>query len=405
MHYQHEMVAMRDGVKLGTHIWIPEGEGPWPVLILRHAYGDITDESELRRFAEPGYVVIRQDCRGRYTSEGNWDQPLDSDAEDGEDTLDWIAEQTWCNGKVGAIGASYGAITQMLLSTRQPNALTAQVPCAAGQHSDGLTFVDRGVYALSVLVGWVVNVSVASMQREGTLSGDPLIAEALRLFEEQLDTAKQMFVASGSAEADPAEAINRFYACAAKVNAAIQAILAEPLSNYIKGIETISPWTRDWVEHTDPDDVYWQCQSWSSQIAEKMDRPALVIAGWYDLFSKGTINDFAELLKQPDAKDKHRLIVLPFEHVKTCAPGLIPDMAEHQYPWKNLPDPMFWGGCSPSINRSNVVTDWLAHWMKGEDNDIMDMPPIQLYVMGEKHHARRTGMAAGAYRVDQLLPA
>src|SRR5688572_20936995 len=92
-------VSMRDGVKLYADVYRPRREGKFPVLVVRTPYGvqrDGVHESKIR-FAQLGYVVVNQDTRGRYQSEGQW-EPFRHEAEDGYDTIQWAAIQPWSNG-------------------------------------------------------------------------------------------------------------------------------------------------------------------------------------------------------------------------------------------------------------------------------------------------------------------
>lgn len=138
------MVTMRDGVRLATDIYRPALNGepqqtPLPVLLERTPYdklgvnhGDRTREDPHPRskpelavqFVRGGYVVALQDCRGRYASEGVFEKYL-AEGEDGFDTLEWLAGQPWCDGKVGTLGLSYGAHTQSALACLNPPALAA----------------------------------------------------------------------------------------------------------------------------------------------------------------------------------------------------------------------------------------------------------------------------------------
>lgn len=133
------MVAMRDGVHLATDIYLPEGEGPFPVLLERTPYdkrgtnhGDFTADSRETRskpeiarwFAQAGYAFVLQDCRGRFRSEGVFTKYL-REAEDGADTLEWLLAQPWCDGRIGTLGLSYGAHVQNALACLDPPGLAA----------------------------------------------------------------------------------------------------------------------------------------------------------------------------------------------------------------------------------------------------------------------------------------
>ena len=106
---------MRDGVTLRANIFRPVGEGPWPVLLTRLPYGkdlplgsSVMDPAQVAR---RGYVVIVQDTRGRFTSEGEW-IPFVHEQEDGVDTVAWAAQLPYTTGEVGMYGASYYGFTQ-----------------------------------------------------------------------------------------------------------------------------------------------------------------------------------------------------------------------------------------------------------------------------------------------------
>jgi len=107
-------VAMRDGAKLATDVYLPEGKGPFPVILARTPYSRVKHS-----FAAAGYATVVQDMRGRFDSEGEnipfigcgW-----GEHQDGVDTIEWIRKQKWCNGKIGTIGGSAGGITQNLLA-------------------------------------------------------------------------------------------------------------------------------------------------------------------------------------------------------------------------------------------------------------------------------------------------
>jgi uncharacterized protein len=107
------MVPMRDGVKLATNVFLPEGEGPWPVVITRTPYNKGRAEDREKQevdYTNRGYVRIVQDCRGKFGSEGDYRAFID-DMDDGYDTVEWAAAQSWSTGKVGMIGASAMGIT------------------------------------------------------------------------------------------------------------------------------------------------------------------------------------------------------------------------------------------------------------------------------------------------------
>lgn len=136
---QSAMVRMRDGVHLATDVYLPSNNGAFPVLLERTPYdkrgtnhGDFTEAApeprpkpEIARwFADVGYAFVLQDCRGRFASEGSFTKYL-NEGEDGIDTLAWLLEQPWCDGRIGTLGLSYGAHVQSALACLNPPGLGA----------------------------------------------------------------------------------------------------------------------------------------------------------------------------------------------------------------------------------------------------------------------------------------
>ena len=122
---------MRDGTKLSTWLYIPPGEGPWPV-IYEQRYAPIRADRTRREsaeFAGKGYVVATQSFRGAQDSKGVFLAYRGlglGDPTDGADTISWFLEQEWCDGKVGSYGASQGGYAQNFLAASRPKALHTQ---------------------------------------------------------------------------------------------------------------------------------------------------------------------------------------------------------------------------------------------------------------------------------------
>jgi uncharacterized protein len=129
---REEMVTMRDGVHLATSIYLPPGEGPWPVVLTRTPYGKdaMYGPRAHKEYLAHGYVRVAQDVRGKFKSEGKYAAFVD-DIKDGYDTIEWIAKQPWSNGKVGMVGPSAMGITQNLAAiAAPPHLVTAFVQVA-----------------------------------------------------------------------------------------------------------------------------------------------------------------------------------------------------------------------------------------------------------------------------------
>jgi predicted acyl esterase len=119
-----EMVGMRDGVRLSTSAYLPEGRGPFPAVLIRTPYGKATQAIGNPAWTGRGFALVVQDCRGKGKSEGEY-RPFMDDLTDGYDTVEWVAKQPWSNGKVGMYGASAMGITANLAAMMNPPHLSA----------------------------------------------------------------------------------------------------------------------------------------------------------------------------------------------------------------------------------------------------------------------------------------
>lgn len=148
------MVPMRDGVQLATNIYLPEGEGPWPVILTRTPYDKDGIDRSVANYNDRGYAVVSQDVRGRYDSEGE-NRPFENDIDDGYDTVEWIASQPFSDGNVGIFGTSAPGITSNLAAASAPPNLTAAYVTVA---PDSLFYRSRfvgGVFKESHSGGWL----------------------------------------------------------------------------------------------------------------------------------------------------------------------------------------------------------------------------------------------------------
>jgi predicted acyl esterase len=128
---RHEMIPMRDGQKLSAYLYFPPGSGPWPA-VFEQRYADLRGASTRRaaaKLAEAGYVVALVNFRGTHLSEGTWVgyRALGwGELQDGYDTCEWLAKQSWCTGNVGTFGSSQGGYAQNFLAVTQPPHLKCQ---------------------------------------------------------------------------------------------------------------------------------------------------------------------------------------------------------------------------------------------------------------------------------------
>ncbi len=145
-------VEVRDGVKLATNVFLPDEQGSWPVVLVRTAYN--------RNFVSPieflskNIAVVVQDCRGRYASDGVF-YPFVNEEKDGYDTLEWIARQPWCNGKIGMYGASYLAATQFYAVISGSKRLSALCPQFMSGDCWKQAYYCNGAFSLGLTWSWL----------------------------------------------------------------------------------------------------------------------------------------------------------------------------------------------------------------------------------------------------------
>ncbi len=151
------MVPMADGTALATDYYLPDGEGPWPVVLARSTYGrGMTGDAD--RFTGQGIAFVIQDVRGMGQSEGEkhvfyaegWREGM----QDGKDTVEWVKAQPWCNGKIATFGSSALAITQMLLAPSTQDVAAQYMDMVPSSMYHNMVY-QGGVFRKSLVEGWL----------------------------------------------------------------------------------------------------------------------------------------------------------------------------------------------------------------------------------------------------------
>jgi uncharacterized protein len=153
------MLPMRDGVSLSTAIYkLPIMLSPKPAIVVRTPYDKAGLDLTPLLLALQNYVFVIQDTRGRHASEGD-DRVFQDDGwgerQDGYDTIEWVARQSWCNGKVGTWGPSALGIAQGLAAGSVPPSLVTQVITFAPSLGFGQTAYQGGVFRKALIEGWL----------------------------------------------------------------------------------------------------------------------------------------------------------------------------------------------------------------------------------------------------------
>ena len=262
------MVPMRDSVRLSTDIYRPDAEGSYPVILTRNPYGNGSGQNDSRQgnfWASRGYVYLYQDVRGRYDSEGAW-YPTAHEGEDGQDAIQWAAEQPWSNGKVAMIGGSYMGIDQW------------QAACLGSPNLKTIVPI----------------LSPLSAYRSFHPGGAFLLGQA----------AWALRMAGRTAQAQRHDWSWHFWHL--------------PVVELDNAMGYEIPFWRDWVQHANYDE-YWEQIDFAAKI-ENVGIPTFKIGGWYDAWLAGTLSSHS--LLQEQTKSPHtlqKLIIGPWPH--TANPG------------------------------------------------------------------------------------
>ena len=314
-------VTMRDGVRLIADIYRPTAPGRYPVLLQRTPYNR-RDAATGTLLASHGYVVIIQDTRGRFDSEGDF-EPFRHEADDGYDTVEWAAALPYANGKVGMFGGSYVGATQMLAASTGPPHLTAIFPyVTASEYYEGWT------YQGGALAQWFASSWASGLAQ---------------------DTARRKLAQN------PKEWVSGL-----PVDDYTLLVFPRPVE--------VAPYFRDWVEH-ETDDDYWKAVKVSDRYGE-MNVKALHAGGWHDLFLKGSIVNFMELRKRAAseaARAGQRLLVGPWAHAATSPEGKIGDVVF---------------GRSAVLDMNRTILTWSDWALKDVPNEYATGAPVRIFVMG-----------------------
>jgi len=244
-------VAMDDGVKLMTDHYAPRAEGRHPTIVMRLPYGRNGFSTVAEAYAERGFHVVLQACRGTEKSEGVFD-PLVNERADGLATLRWIYEQPWFDGRIGLSGPSYLGYAQWAICDALPET-SAMATKVTSAEFESIVFPGGGFH-LGLWLGWIQVV-------EG-LKGNPLKMTG-RMFSGQVERATQ------------------------KAGMMVPLIDADVA---VTGHEV--PFWREWLEHAVENPRFWEPLDHRARIGAKTP-PNHFISGWYDFMIDQLLRDYA----------------------------------------------------------------------------------------------------------------
>ncbi len=261
------IVPMRDGVKLSADVYRPSAPGRYPVVLVRTPYlkGTVAAWAENALWwTERGYAYVIQDVRGRGDSEGEF-YPIKHEVQDGYDTQTWAGEQPWANGRVGTLGSSYLAWTQVYPAHLNNPHLAAMIPTVVPPDPFRNIPYQHGAFSIS-LITWLAFLDGHGAQ---DLSGVDDVA----------------------------------------------AMKALPLIDADKRMGRSIPAWRDWASHSTLDE-YWRSQSYQESYLESKV-PSFHVTGWYDDVLVGTLENYVNMstrAKDARTRENQRLLIGPWEH-------------------------------------------------------------------------------------------
>jgi putative CocE/NonD family hydrolase len=317
------MIPMSDRVHLAADVWLPDGPGPFPTLLVRTPYH--------RRqmpplYVDHGYALVVQDCRGKYESEGLF-TPLADEARDGQDTIAWIADQKWCNGRIGMLGGSYLGFVQVPAAAGGHEALRCIVPQVASASFFRHWARYDGCPSLCNAIGWLLgNVSRTTTQ--------PWRFELSELY--SASTLDELFGIAG-------------FEC-------------EPL--------------RSFFEHDRYDD-YWASID-QFPMHEQIRIPAYHMGSWFDHHLQGQCETFGrirDLGATESARKGQRMLVGPWGHAAYRTVIGSDGVQDRRYGDWEFPE-------EACVSVRTFEKRFLDFHMKDRDDGFGEEPPVRVFLMG-----------------------
>src|SRR5581483_3677568 len=326
-------IPMRDGVRLATDLYRPSEPGVYPVLLERTPYGKhasvMVNIGAPQYLARNGYIVAIQDTRGRFASEGTW-YPFRDEAHgnnrDGYDTVEWLAAQPYCTGKVGTFGGSYAGFNQYTMAGAMPPHLAAtfprQAPCSLRRE-------------------WVYRGGALELGFIYLRWGRRMCVEALRNRSVQYERRAAQPTLEWLAPEDP--------------------LLSDPFQ-----------WIDEYVSRQD-DEEYWR--QWDIQpFHQCFDRPSFHVASWFDIFCGGSLRNFTGMRAAANSdavRNGHKLVIGPWIH----GPFMYREPEGCCAGEANFGPAAFW-------DYKEAMLRWFDRWLKNIDTGVTSEPAVRYFVMG-----------------------
>jgi putative CocE/NonD family hydrolase len=314
------MVPMRDKVQLATDIYLPIIKGKIPLVFIRTPYGKNMLELEGKYWARRGYACAIQDCRGRFDSEGEL-TPFLNEAEDGYDSIEWLAVRPWCNGKVGMIGGSYVGWVQWWAASQNPPHLVTIIPNVSPPDPHYNIPYEYGTFFIFGSIWWA---RILESEATADLGGATM------------------------------HKIND-----ADYSKILKTLPVIDLDEHFLGKE--NKYWREWIKNAD-NKKYWDKANFLDKL-KNVSIPVFHQSGWFDGDGIGTKLNYLKM-KSHDHKYQ-KLILGPWGHTDTATRMI----GERDF------------GPEAAINLQREYIRWFDFWLKGIQNGINKEPMVKMFTM------------------------
>jgi uncharacterized protein len=335
---------MRDGTTLYADVYRPDAPGRFPVILLRLPYGKhmAADFGDHEFFPARGYVVVIQDGRGRFDSEGTY-YPLIDEPQDGYDTVEWAAALPYANGLVGTQGQSYLGATQYLLAPTRPPHLRCAFPVsAAADFHQSWVYHTGGAFSFGWQIPYAIFLARNTIDRLG--------------IKDELWPKIRPDLLRGINFGNPLtpEAYKRL-----------------PLMYWADLLKDVAPYIREYLTHPE-DGPYWWAVSVERQH-RNINVPMYHVSSWYDIFLRDALVHFNGLRSRaltPEARGGQRLLLGPWAHLFPYTTPTTGGTGDIDF------------GPNAFMDLHDTQLRWFDYWLKGIDNGMMEEAPVRLFVMG-----------------------
>lgn len=341
-------MPMRDGVILRANVFRPDADGQFPAILTRTPYnkGAGCDLS----FVRSGYIMVTQDCRGRYASDGEFQSfqvPHSQEADDGYDSVEWLAAQAYCNGRVGLMGSSYPGWLAWEAASAQPPHLVAMSACTIPTEITDLDF--PGAFKPARRLHWWLNTIAPDLRRR---AGWPPPHDVV--------TAREIW---NRPQGDLAMSLLPWRE--------LPNMLPPPLAEQV----------RQWFDS--PLEPVWRF----TEKHRRVQVPNLDFTGWYDhCWSAGHLPSMQEHAATETARTQTKVVIGPWNHggrgQRKCG--------EMDF------------GAQAAVDMGLMALQWFDYWLKGLDTGVEHWPACRYFVMGAGQWRESATWPPAADRIDVL---